>query len=224
MMRRAGDAAVRLARRQHPLAAQAAHLRQRRGGAGGHRAASIAKRSGTTPTPTSRSGWRRTRSPASSIRSPRMYDVPLMVARGYASLSFLHSAAEYINELGGAGLHLPPRRLRSVRRQCRREDRGDAEGVGAGRRDPSSSASPSRRSRSANGTCRPGRPRRPTRGPRTSATSRSSSTRSSRPACAASCKSAIEQHLPRRPVRGAEGGRGKRAHAAVAVGAAGGRR
>jgi hypothetical protein len=28
-----------------------------------------------------------------------MYDVPLMVARGYASLSFLHSAAEYINEL-----------------------------------------------------------------------------------------------------------------------------
>lgn len=28
-----------------------------------------------------------------------LYDVPLMVARGYASLSFLHSAAEYINEL-----------------------------------------------------------------------------------------------------------------------------
>jgi hypothetical protein len=28
-----------------------------------------------------------------------MYDVPLMVARGYASLSFLHGAAEYINEL-----------------------------------------------------------------------------------------------------------------------------
>jgi hypothetical protein len=28
-----------------------------------------------------------------------MYDVPLMVARGYASLSFLHSAAEAINEL-----------------------------------------------------------------------------------------------------------------------------
>jgi hypothetical protein len=28
-----------------------------------------------------------------------MYDVPLMVARGYASLSFLHSAAEYINGL-----------------------------------------------------------------------------------------------------------------------------
>lgn len=28
-----------------------------------------------------------------------MYDVPLMVARGYASLSFLHSAADYINQL-----------------------------------------------------------------------------------------------------------------------------
>jgi len=28
-----------------------------------------------------------------------MYDVPLMVARGYASLSFLHSAAEYIREI-----------------------------------------------------------------------------------------------------------------------------
>jgi hypothetical protein len=28
-----------------------------------------------------------------------MYDVPLMVARGYASLSFLHSAAEQINDL-----------------------------------------------------------------------------------------------------------------------------
>ncbi|HVX57171.1 MAG TPA: hypothetical protein VHA37_05555 [Candidatus Saccharimonadales bacterium] len=27
------------------------------------------------------------------------YDVPLMVARGYASLSFLHSAADYINDL-----------------------------------------------------------------------------------------------------------------------------
>jgi hypothetical protein len=29
-----------------------------------------------------------------------MYDVPLMVARGYASLSFLHSAAEYIGAIG----------------------------------------------------------------------------------------------------------------------------
>src|SRR4051794_3971521 len=28
-----------------------------------------------------------------------LYDVPLMFARGYASLSFLHSAAEHINSL-----------------------------------------------------------------------------------------------------------------------------
>jgi hypothetical protein len=28
-----------------------------------------------------------------------MFDVPLMVARGYASLSFLHTAAEYINDI-----------------------------------------------------------------------------------------------------------------------------
>ena len=28
-----------------------------------------------------------------------MYDVPLMVARGYASLSFLHGAAEYIGSI-----------------------------------------------------------------------------------------------------------------------------
>jgi hypothetical protein len=51
-----------------------------------------------------------------------MFDVPLMVARGYASLSFLHTAAEYIGTIGGADVHLPPRRLRSIRRQCRRED------------------------------------------------------------------------------------------------------
>jgi hypothetical protein len=30
---------------------------------------------------------------------PARYDVPLMIARGYASLSFLHSAAEYISTL-----------------------------------------------------------------------------------------------------------------------------
>src|SRR5438045_6419819 len=34
-----------------------------------------------------------------------MYDVPLMVARGYASLSFLHSAAEYINSLDRSEEH-----------------------------------------------------------------------------------------------------------------------
>jgi hypothetical protein len=37
-----------------------------------------------------------------------MYDVPLMVARGYASLSFLYSAAEAINELDvPAYIYLP---------------------------------------------------------------------------------------------------------------------
>jgi hypothetical protein len=37
----------------------------------------------------------------SGVISPvtEMYDVPLMVARGYSSLSFLHSAAEYIGSL-----------------------------------------------------------------------------------------------------------------------------
>ena len=60
---------------------------------------SIASACGPTPISTSRSGWRRTRSRASSTRSPSMYDVPLMVARGYASLSFLYNAAEYINTL-----------------------------------------------------------------------------------------------------------------------------
>ena len=93
-------AALRLARRQHPLAAQAAHLRQRRARRSHETAAVLSQGAlGRRRLPTSRSGWRRTRSPASSIRSPTHYDVPLMVARGYASLSFLHSAAEYINEL-----------------------------------------------------------------------------------------------------------------------------
>jgi len=62
-----------------------------------------------------------------------LYDVPLMVARGYASLSFLHGAAEYIGAIERANLHLPLRRLRSLRRQRRGEDRADVEGDGAGR-------------------------------------------------------------------------------------------
>jgi hypothetical protein len=58
-----------------------------------------------------------------------MYDVPLMVARGYASLSFLHSAAEYIN-----GLHVPT----SIYHlgdydPSGREDRRDVARAGAGR-------------------------------------------------------------------------------------------
>jgi hypothetical protein len=36
-----------------------------------------------------------------------MYDVPLMVARGYASLSFLYSAAEANQRARRPGLHLP---------------------------------------------------------------------------------------------------------------------
>jgi hypothetical protein len=42
---------------------------------------------------------RSTRSLVSSIPSPSMFDVPLTVARGYASLSFLHGAAEHIDSL-----------------------------------------------------------------------------------------------------------------------------
>ena len=53
------------------------------------------------------------------------YDVPLMVARGYASLSFLHSAAEHINDLTVPAYVYSLGRFRSVRRQRRREDRGD---------------------------------------------------------------------------------------------------
>ena len=43
-----------------------------------------------------------------------------------ASLSFLHAAAEAIAASRRAGLHLPPRRLRPVRAQRRREHRGNA--------------------------------------------------------------------------------------------------
>jgi len=59
-----------------------------------------------------------------------MYDVPLIVARGYASLSFLYSAAEYIKTLDVPAYiyHL----VRSVRRQRRQEDRRDAARDGTG--------------------------------------------------------------------------------------------
>ena len=131
-----------------------------------------------------------------------MYDVPLMVARGYASLSFLHSAAEYIDDARRADLHLPSRRLRSVRRQCRREDRGDPEGDGAGRRDPLRAprrhAGPDQRLEPADAADEG----HPTAGRRTSATSRSSSTPSSRNCCATIVQEAIERHLPQRTVRG----------------------
>jgi hypothetical protein len=60
-----------------------------------------------------------------------MYDVPLMVARGYASLSFLHSAAEYINSLEVPAYiyHLGDFDPSGV------EDRADFDGDGPGRRD-----------------------------------------------------------------------------------------
>ena len=125
-----------------------------------------------------------------------IYDVPLMVARGYASLSFLHSAAEYIKDARRADLHLPPRRLRSVGRECRREDRADAEGDGAGRRNPLPAHRRHPRADRATGICRPGRPRPPTAARRTSATSRSSLTRSSPTGCAHLVQEAIERHLP----------------------------
>ena len=51
------------------------------------------------------------------------YDVPLMVARGYASLSFLHEAAEVHQRTRRADLHLSLGRLRSLGRQCRRDNR-----------------------------------------------------------------------------------------------------
>ena len=71
VMRKAGRTALRLAGGQHALATQAAHVRQRRGCAAGNRGVLSQEPVGRAPTLTSRSGWRRTRSRASSIRSPR---------------------------------------------------------------------------------------------------------------------------------------------------------
>ena len=60
-----------------------------------------------------------------------LYDAPLMVARGYASLSFLHGAADYIERIGGPDLPLSPGRLRPFRRQRRAKDRVDPPRDGA---------------------------------------------------------------------------------------------
>lgn len=60
-----------------------------------------------------------------------IYDVPLMVARGYASLSFLHSAAKHIARLNVPTYNLPPGRLRSFGRERRGEDQANPEGDGA---------------------------------------------------------------------------------------------
>jgi hypothetical protein len=61
-----------------------------------------------------------------------MYDVPLMVARGYAQPIVPVQRGRVHQYPRGSDIHLPSRRLRSVRRQCRREDRGDPARVGAG--------------------------------------------------------------------------------------------
>jgi hypothetical protein len=60
-----------------------------------------------------------------------MYDVPLMVARGYASFVPVLRGRGH-QRLKRSGLHLPPWRLRSLRRQRRREDRGDVARACAG--------------------------------------------------------------------------------------------
>ena len=62
------------------------------------------------------------------------FDVPLMVSRGYASLSFLHSAAEAMANQDRPCFDLSLRGPRSFRRERRREDRGDAARTRAGSR------------------------------------------------------------------------------------------
>ena len=181
-------AALRLARRQHPLAAQAAHLRQHRGRRSTTTARFYRKASGTDAdcyveiwlekdalAGVVYPGHLHVRRAADGGARLRQPVVPAQRRR-------VHQRAR------GPDLHLPPRRLRSVRRQRRREDRGDAARDWRPTPRSTSSGSPSRRSRSRRGTCRPGRPRRATAGPRASATSRSSSTRSSRAFCGPSCR------------------------------------
>ena len=70
------------------------------------------------------------------LEETELYDVPLMVARGYSSVSFLHSAAKAIEARRQAGLHLPFRRPRSVRRRCRPRHRGQAAALRARCRNP----------------------------------------------------------------------------------------
>ena len=140
-----------------------------------------------------------------------MYDVPLMVARGYASLSFLHSAAEYINDLEVPAYiyHLgdfDPSGVNAGEKieQTLREMAPDAEiyferiavtPEQIRRMEPADPPDQGDR-----------QPRQ-----RTSATSRSSWTRSSRTSCARSVEDAIERAPARRPIRDTEGGRGERA-------------
>jgi hypothetical protein len=134
-----------------------------------------------------------------------MYDVPLMVARGYASLSFLHSAAEYINSL-------------DVRAHIYHLGDFDPSGVNAGEKieETLRELAPDAEiyferiavtpEQIADWDLRPGRPSRATRGRKVSATSRSSLTRSSPTTCAASC-SRRSSNTAARAIRGVEGGR-----------------
>ena len=90
------------------------------------------------------------------------FDVPLMVARGYASLSFLHEAAEaiaaedrpahiyHLGDFDPSGVDAADKIEETLREFAPR------------RRHHTSPGSRCCRTRSRNGTCRPGRPSRPT--------------------------------------------------------------
>ena len=116
-----------------------------------------------------------------------MYDVPLMVARGYASLSFLYNAAEYINDLD----------VPTFIYHC---GDFDPSGVNAGEKieetlhelapdaDITFEVSPSPPNKSRHGPCRRGRPSPATREQRALARSVSSLMQSSPIGCAVSCR------------------------------------
>ena len=106
-----------------------------------------------------------------------LYDAPLMVARGYASLSFLHEAADYIGSLEVPTYHLSPRRLRPVRRQRRSKDRSRPSARWRRTRKSISSGSRSPSSKSESGICRRARQKPAIAGRRALVTFRSNSTR-----------------------------------------------
>ena len=135
-----------------------------------------------------------------------MYDVPLMVARGYASLSFLHSAAEYISDL-------------EVPTYIYHFGDFDPSGVNAGEKIEQTlremapdaeihferiAVTPSQ---IETGICRPGRRRRATAGRRTSATSPSSWTRSRRTTCGQLVRIGDRTPSAEAPIRDPEGRR-----------------
>ena len=121
-------AALGLDRRQHPLAAQARHLGQPRGRAREHRPhlppLAVDRRAAYVEIWLEKDALAGVLLPVTS-----RWDVPLMVTRGYSSLSFLYEAASYIGDVGPAGLPLPLRRLRSFGAGRGREDPGHASGA-----------------------------------------------------------------------------------------------